>query len=163
MCFLCLVCGGGLTNGHSTSPASFAAESSPGLSPNPSATTPSNVGAADYTTSTGAAASPVPTYNSDCPALNSTVYHVPGSTKSFLRLCGVDYSGSTGGATDLANAFTGSMAECMNSCASFNECTACSWGYLQGDQGGQHRCFMKKDLRKGHSARSDWCFALMMD
>ncbi|KAK4151105.1 hypothetical protein C8A00DRAFT_17445 [Chaetomidium leptoderma] len=133
----------------------------PGSSPTPTdppATTPGGTGAAAETT-TGSAANPRPTYNSDCPALNNTVYHVPGSTQSFLRLCGVDYSGS--GATDLAHAYTESMADCMHTCASFDQCTACAWGYIKGDQGGKHRCYMKKDLKQGHEAASDWCFAVL--
>ncbi|KAK4135828.1 hypothetical protein BT67DRAFT_355499, partial [Trichocladium antarcticum] len=98
-------------------------------------------------------------YNSDCPALNNTVYHVPGSTKRFLRLCGIDYSGS--GATDLAHVYTGSMADCIHACASFDQCTSCSWGYLEGDAGSEHRCYMKKELKTAHEVASDWCLAVL--
>jgi hypothetical protein len=100
-----------------------------------------------------------PTYNSDCPALNNTIYHVPGSTKGYLRLCGIDYSGS--GATDLGYAYTKSMADCIHVCASFDQCTACSWGYIDGDQGSQHRCYMKKDLKQAQGMASDWCLAIL--
>jgi hypothetical protein len=108
---------------------------------------------------TSSAASPRPTYNSDCPSLNDTIYHVPGSTKRFLRLCGIDFSGS--GATDLAQVWTVSMADCMNSCASFDQCTACAWGYMEGDEGDKHRCYMKKNLKMGHDAAKDWCLAIL--
>ncbi|KAK4039733.1 hypothetical protein C8A01DRAFT_36268 [Parachaetomium inaequale] len=142
-------------------PSSSLPASALNLSPaptDPPTTTPGGTGAYADTT-TGSAAAPRPTYNSDCPALNNTIYHVPGSTRSFKRLCGVDYSGS--GATDLAHAYTESMADCMNSCALFDQCTACSWGYLQGDEGEKHRCYMKKDLKQAHTAASDWCFAIL--
>lgn len=108
---------------------------------------------------TSTTSEPRPKYNSDCPALNNTIYHVPGSTKSFLRLCGIDYSGS--GATDFAHAYTKSMAECMHTCASSDLCTGCSWGYLTGDKGVEHRCYMKKDLKMAHQAAGDWCFAIL--
>ena len=134
-------------------------ETNPTTTSPPTATAAGTEGATDTNTTTGSAASPRPTYNSDCPALNNTIYHVPGSTKSFLRQCGIDYSGT--GATDLVEAYTESMADCMNSCASFDQCTACSWGYLQGDQGDKHRCYMKKALKQKHSATSDWCFAIL--
>jgi hypothetical protein len=53
------------------------------------------------------------------------------------------------------------MADCMNSCASFDQCTACSWGYIEGDEGSKHRCYMKKGLRESHVAAKDWCFAIL--
>ncbi len=139
-------------------PAS-AVETSPTTTRPPTATAAGTEGATDTNATTGSAATPRPTYNTDCPALNNTIYHVPGSTKSFLRQCGIDYSGT--GATDLVEAYTESMADCMNSCASFDQCTACSWGYLEGDQGNKHRCYMKKGLKQKHSATSDWCFAIL--
>ncbi|KAL2268818.1 hypothetical protein VTJ83DRAFT_3664 [Remersonia thermophila] len=126
----------------------------------PTATSPSTDGAAMPTATTIGTAPGRPIYNSDCPGLNNTIYHVPGSTKSFRRYCGIDYGGGTG-ALDLAHAWTTSMAECMHTCASFNECTACAWGYIPGDQGGKHRCYMKKNLKKPHQAASDWCFAIL--
>ncbi|KAK0730111.1 hypothetical protein B0H67DRAFT_560786 [Lasiosphaeris hirsuta] len=121
--------------------------------------------AGTLTVSTGPSlSSPAPqatiTINSDCPAANNTIYSVPGSTKSFLRLCGLDYSGPDG-ATDLDHISTNSMAECMNSCASYDQCTGCAWGYIAGDISGTgaHRCWMKKELKSFHMANSDFCFA----
>ncbi|KAL1840117.1 hypothetical protein VTJ49DRAFT_773 [Mycothermus thermophilus] len=67
----------------------------------PAATSTSTDTAAMPTTTTSTPGRP--TYNSDCPALNNTIYHVPGSTKSFRRYCGIDYGGGHG-ATDLAHA-----------------------------------------------------------
>ncbi|AEO54540.1 hypothetical protein MYCTH_2297208 [Thermothelomyces thermophilus ATCC 42464] len=152
---------GGAAAEPTDTPSSSIPELGPNTSPIPTEAptiTPGGTGASADTT-TGSPPAPRPTYNSDCPALNNTIYHVPGSTKSFLRVCGVDYGGS--GATDLAQAWTDSMADCMNSCASFDQCTGCAWGYLDGDEGAQHRCYMKKDLKKAHQADSDWCFAIL--
>ena len=93
-----------------------------------------------------------------------TVITRPSSTSKLderLRVVPVDYSGDDGGATDLAHAWTESMADCMNACASLDQCTACAWGYLEGDRGAKHRCYMKTDLEKSHKAASDWCFAIV--
>ncbi|KAL2136459.1 hypothetical protein VTI74DRAFT_3478 [Chaetomium olivicolor] len=143
--------------GAASSPPASDLNSGPTPTNPPSATAQGTEGA--LATTTGSAENQRPTYNSDCPALNNTIYHVPGSTRSFKRFCGVDYGGD--GATDLTQAWTESMADCMNTCASFNECTACAWGYLEGDKGSKHRCYMKKDLKKAHTAASDWCFAIL--
>ena len=122
----------------------------------PSPTTPGTP------TSTGAGALPTPTgmHGSDCPQSNGTVFTVPGSTKSFLRLCGVDYGGQ-GEATDLAETMAGSMDACMADCAGFPGCTACGWGYIDGDAGSAYRCWLKTNLVKSHRARYDWCFAVL--
>lgn len=101
-----------------------------------------------------------PNPHSDCPAANNTMYQVPGSHKRFLRLCGIDYHGSTS-SRDLIHMYTASMADCMNSCASFDQCTAVGWGFLPGDTGKEHRCYMKTDLKTGHAATTDWCFAML--
>ncbi|KAK4197121.1 hypothetical protein QBC40DRAFT_107573 [Triangularia verruculosa] len=102
-----------------------------------------------------------PNPHSDCPAANNTMYQVPGSHKRFLRLCGIDYHGSTS-SRDLSHMYTTSMADCMNSCASFDQCTAVGWGFLPGDTGKEgHRCYMKTDLKAGHAATTDWCFAIL--
>ncbi|KAK3941968.1 hypothetical protein QBC46DRAFT_87249 [Diplogelasinospora grovesii] len=125
----------------STTSASFA------TTPTSSSTTSSNE-------------TPRPTYNSDCPAANNSIYHVSGSTKTFLRVCGLDYSGA-GGAADLADVYTSSMPECINRCASFDQCTGCGWGYIFGDTGDTHRCWMKSNLKTSHNATADWCFAVL--
>ncbi|KAK3372314.1 hypothetical protein B0H63DRAFT_291845 [Podospora didyma] len=110
-------------------------------------------------TTGGAFVTSPPTQSSDCPGANNTVYNVPGSTKTFLRICGLDYSGT--GATDIANVTTNSFAECMNQCALLSNCTACGWGFIAGDTGDAHRCWMKNDLKANHEATKDWSFAIL--
>ncbi|KAK3694201.1 hypothetical protein B0T22DRAFT_476968 [Podospora appendiculata] len=100
------------------------------------------------------------TLNSDCPGSNGTVYTVPSSTKTFLRVCGIDYSG-VGGAVDIAHVVTSSMDECMNACAARDDCTGCAWGYIFGDSGNAHRCWMKNSLQTAHNATHDWSFAVL--
>ncbi|KAK3336344.1 hypothetical protein B0T19DRAFT_36305 [Cercophora scortea] len=100
------------------------------------------------------------TLNSDCPGSNGTVYTVPSSTKTFLRVCSIDYSG-VGGAVDIAHVVTGSMDECMDACAARDDCTGCAWGYIFGDSGNAHRCWMKNSLQTAHNATHDWSFAVL--
>ncbi|KAL2153816.1 hypothetical protein VTH82DRAFT_2491 [Thermothelomyces myriococcoides] len=90
-------------------PSSSIPELGPDTSPVPTDTPTTSVGGTSGSAATATRSSPAPrpTYNSDCPALNNTIYHVPGSTKSFLRVCGIDYSGS--GATDLIHTWTESI------------------------------------------------------
>ncbi|KAK3363233.1 hypothetical protein B0T25DRAFT_33064 [Lasiosphaeria hispida] len=153
--------------------AAAASTSSVSIRASPTAASSSSRGlAGTFTTSTGPSlSSPAPqatttttriiTINSDCPAANNTIYSVPGSTKSFLRLCGLDYS-SADGATDLVHVPTNSMAECINNCASYDQCTGCAWGYIAGDNDtGAHRCWMKKELKSSHVANNDFCFAIL--
>ncbi|KAK4185737.1 hypothetical protein QBC35DRAFT_476078 [Podospora australis] len=146
------------------------------IGPSPTPTSSATLGHNDLTShslsttlthtlsTTSTTVSPIPTLpvitNSDCPASNNTIYGIPSSTKSFLRLCGIDYSGN--GAKDLAHVYTESMAECMHACASFDQCTACGWGYQEGDAPGKdYRCYMKTNLKASHQARKDWCFAIL--
>ncbi|KAI0397025.1 hypothetical protein F5Y17DRAFT_28839 [Xylariaceae sp. FL0594] len=96
-----------------------------------------------------------------CPGANGTTYQVPGTTKSFSRLCGVDY-GKEDGAVDMENIPTLSVTECINSCAGTEGCTGCGWGFIQGDRGPQHRCWLKSDLTKSHAADESWAFALLL-
>jgi len=96
----------------------------------------------------------------DCPATNNTYYTATDSDKRFLRLCGVDYSG-TSGAVDITNLLTSNMTECMDACGNATDCTACGWGYIDGDLGDKHRCWLKKDLGKSHDA-TGWCFAILV-
>ncbi|KAH8907631.1 hypothetical protein BR93DRAFT_878299, partial [Coniochaeta sp. PMI_546] len=110
--------------------------------------------------STTSSASPIPTAATDCPFINNTIYQVPGSNKSFLRLCGIDYSGGSE-AVDLANKPTFSFADCMGNCAGTYGCTGCAWGIESGDVGADHQCWMKGDLKTGHKVAPDWCFAVL--
>lgn len=102
----------------------------------------------------------------DCPAANGTTYQVPGSDKKFLRICGVDYtgSGSRKEATDIGQVQTETMLDCMKNCAGTSGCDACAWGYLDGDQGTLHRCWMKSNLAQsgGHEVDEDWSFAILV-
>ena len=129
------------------------------------------------TTTSSSAKHPAATTSSltDCPAANGTTYTVPGSDKKFLRLCGVDYSG-TGAAVDLSHLPTTSMDDCMNNCAGTSGCTACGWGPINssttntdrtgvtGGSGKDYECYLKSTLgsaSKAKEADSDWCFAIM--
>ncbi|KAF4121427.1 hypothetical protein GMORB2_1834 [Geosmithia morbida] len=96
-----------------------------------------------------------------CPMANNTLYNIEGSTKQFLRLCGVDYSGD-GGADDLGIVYTVSMQDCMVNCAGYDGCTACSWGILADDGArDNHRCWLKTNLGKAQKARASWDFAIL--
>ncbi|KAI1077982.1 hypothetical protein F5B20DRAFT_550000 [Whalleya microplaca] len=97
----------------------------------------------------------------DCPAVNGTTYQVPGSNKQFLRLCGVDYSGN-GQATDLRQVLTEDMLDCIKNCAGTTNCTGCGWGYLEGDVGTQHKCWLKTGLMKSQDANVNWAFAVLL-
>ncbi|KAI1206015.1 uncharacterized protein F4807DRAFT_242400 [Annulohypoxylon truncatum] len=96
----------------------------------------------------------------DCPAANGTTYQVPGSEKQFLRICGIDYSGDE--ATDLRQVSTETMLDCMKNCAGTNGCTGCGWGYIQGDTGTEHTCWLKGNLKKPHEADPNWAFAVLL-
>jgi len=83
-------------------------------------------------------------------------------TKTFLHICGIDYSGASG-ATDLAHVYTSSMAECMNICASYDKCTGAGWGLVTGEAASatSHPCWMKNNLKSPHRARDDYCFGIL--
>ncbi|KAH9992687.1 hypothetical protein F4779DRAFT_609114 [Xylariaceae sp. FL0662B] len=97
----------------------------------------------------------------DCPAVNGTTYQVPGSDRQFLRLCGLDYSGN-GESTDLRQVLTEDMLDCMKNCAGTTNCTGCGWGYLEGDEGSQHKCWLKTGLKRYHEADANWAFAVLL-
>jgi hypothetical protein len=104
------------------------------------------------------------TSRASCPAANNTIYSVPGSDKSFLRICGIDYSGEFGGdarAKDIGVVITKNMEDCIVNCAGYPGCTGCGWGIIQGDEGDEHRCWLKSRLGKSHVARPGWDFAIL--
>ncbi|KAK3330709.1 hypothetical protein B0H66DRAFT_72746 [Apodospora peruviana] len=139
------------------------ASSSSNSSSSPATTDPSSDQASSPSTPTTASTmtSPRPTSSIDCPAGNNTIFTAKNdSTKRFLRVCAIDYSG-VGGAKDLKNVWTSSMAECVNACASLDKCTGCAWGYIYGDSDKSHRCWLKSDLQTPHNATSDWNFAIL--
>lgn len=88
---------------------------------------------------------------------------MPQSDKTFLRLCGIDYTGE-GAADDLATVWTASMQDCIINCVGYDGCTACSWGAIEGDNyRDNHRCFLKTNLAesKKTKVRAGWDFAIM--
>ncbi|KAH6647221.1 hypothetical protein BKA67DRAFT_663559 [Truncatella angustata] len=111
--------------------------------------------------STSASATATATGGTDCPAGNATTYTVPGSTKTFMHYCGLDYSGDSE-ATDLKSVTTDSMADCMANCAGTYGCTGCGWGYVDGDSLYEHTCWLKSDLKTAHKADSSWAFAVLV-
>lgn len=109
-----------------------------------------------------------PTYTSSpsqaCPAANNTVFDVPESDASFRRFCGRDYRDGKG-AEDVGVVWTASVIDCMVNCAGYPGCKGVGWGFIAGDKGDNHRCWMKKDIKEGEweSARAGWDFAILVD
>ncbi|KAI0137089.1 hypothetical protein BJ170DRAFT_604486 [Xylariales sp. AK1849] len=123
----------------------------------PSATETTTVTA----TTTSSSSTATMTAGIDCPAGNGSTFAVPGSTVTFLHLCGVDYSGD-GEAVDIKNVPTDSMADCMTNCAGTAGCTGCGWGYVDGDSLYQHTCWLKSGLKTPHTVDEGWAFAIMV-
>ncbi|KAL6791437.1 hypothetical protein GGI42DRAFT_358308 [Trichoderma sp. SZMC 28013] len=94
-----------------------------------------------------------------CPTSNGTQYDVPDSQKTFLLICGIDYSG-VDEAEDLTSVYTVGMEDCITSCANYSGCTGCGWGILPGD-GSLHRCWLKGSLKKTHKEKTGWYFATL--
>ncbi|UKZ91522.1 uncharacterized protein TrAFT101_006500 [Trichoderma asperellum] len=109
---------------------------------------------------TASATESLPSNLLGCPQANNTRYAVPGSEKTFLLICGIDYSGA-GQAVELGNLYTIDMEDCMANCATFPGCTACGWGIIPGDAGSEHRCWLKGDLGKTHLPKPGWYFAIL--
>ncbi|OTB03910.1 hypothetical protein M426DRAFT_12204 [Hypoxylon sp. CI-4A] len=147
---------------HSSSGAAAVTGSSVSSSiPASSSSTPTTTTSSTSTTSSPATTSTGSTEGKiDCPAANGTTYQVPGSNKEFLRICGIDYSG--GEAVDIKQVETESILDCMKNCAGTKGCTGCGWGYLDGDTGTEHRCWMKGSLKKSHEADINWAFAVLL-
>ena len=78
----------------------------------------------------------------------------------------MDYTGygHSKEATDIGQVQTETMLDCMKNCAGTYGCDACAWGYLDGDQGALHRCWMKSNLAKGggHEVDEAWSFAMLI-
>ncbi|KAI1801782.1 hypothetical protein F4811DRAFT_436978 [Daldinia bambusicola] len=120
-----------------------------------STSSPSKTRTSPSSTPTGNAAGKI-----DCPAANGTTYQVPGSDKQFLRICGIDYGDTE--STNLRQVPTESILDCMKNCAGTAGCTGCGWGYLEGDTGTQHTCWLKGNLKKPHDADINWAFAVLL-
>ncbi|KAK0629245.1 hypothetical protein B0T17DRAFT_525065 [Bombardia bombarda] len=141
---------------------------------NPTALTASTVYITTTTTATPASATgPTGTSSSAsasstvkstiiCPATNGTSYtsSKDSGAKKFTRLCGIDYSGT--GASDLDSKKATTMDACIDLCAAKKDCTGAGWGFISGDSGNSHSCFMKTNLTKSHKATSDWGFGLLV-
>lgn len=50
----------------------------------------------------------------------------------------------------------------MDACASQSNCTGAGWGYLDGDTGTEHSCWMKANLTEPHNATAEWAFAILL-
>lgn len=99
--------------------------------------------------------------NAICPEADNTVYHVVGSDKRFLRLCGLDYTGDDG-AIDMSDALASTMGECMEQCARVAQCTGVSWGNVLINGTPELRCWLKRDLKKSRATVANWNFAVLL-
>lgn len=113
-------------------------------------------------TSSSASASATPDKsNITCPGSNNTLYTADtDGSKRFQQYCGIDFSGDQ--AVDVGSVKVTSMDACMDACASQSNCTGAGWGYLDGDNGTEHSCWMKANLTEPHEATSDWAFAILL-
>ncbi|KAI1308842.1 hypothetical protein F5Y03DRAFT_83736 [Xylaria venustula] len=97
-----------------------------------------------------------------CPDINGTIYAVPGSTKRFIQLCGVDY-GKQDGAIDIRNVYTDTAEDCIDNCAGTTGCTGCGWGFIEGDDGPPYRCWLKRNLDgRPHGADTAWQLSVLL-
>jgi hypothetical protein len=112
-------------------------------------------------TSSSSSASATPdTSNITCPGSNNTLYTSDTASKRFQQFCGIDYSGDQ--AVDVGSVKVTSMDACMDACASQSNCTGAGWGYLEGDNGTEHSCWMKANLTRPHNATAEWAFAVLL-
>lgn len=113
-------------------------------------------------TSSSASASATPDTKSNitCPASNNTLYTSDAGSKQFRQYCGIDFSGDQ--AADVGSVKVTSMGACMDACASRANCTGAGWGYLEGDNGTEHSCWMKANLTQPHEATAEWAFAILL-
>lgn len=112
------------------------------------------------TSSSSSASATADTSNITCPGSNNTLYTADTDSKRFQQYCGIDFSGDQ--AVDVGSVKVTSMDACMDACASQSNCTGAGWGYLEGDNGTEHSCWMKANLTVPHSATDDWAFAVLL-
>lgn len=113
------------------------------------------------TSSTASASATADTSNITCPKSNNTLYTAgTDSSKQFREYCGIDYSGDE--SQDVGSVKVTSMDACMDSCAKQSNCTGAGWGYLEGDNGAEHTCYMKGNLTTSHVADSTWAFGILL-
>lgn len=92
-------------------------------------------------------------------AISSGAASADAGLKFELR-CGVDFSGK-GQAVDIGSVKVDSMDKCMDACAGNAKCTGAGWGFLEGDKGNAHMCYLKANLTQSHNATADWSFAVL--
>lgn len=113
-------------------------------------------------TSSSSSSSATPdTTNITCPGSNNTLYTADADSKQFQQYCGIDFSGDQ--AVDVGSVKVTSMDACMDACASQSNCTGAGWGYLDGDNGTEHSCWMKANLTEPHNATAEWAFAILLN
>ncbi|KAI0005834.1 hypothetical protein F4779DRAFT_31991 [Xylariaceae sp. FL0662B] len=88
-----------------------------------------------------------------CPNANGTTYQGKGQVP-FTVLCNVDYN-SAGGTSDIGNAETSSVEDCMGLCSGMSSCAAAGWGSFEGTD----TCYMKGSLGTQNDA-PNWFFAI---
>ncbi|KAK4218906.1 hypothetical protein QBC37DRAFT_164662 [Rhypophila decipiens] len=155
--------GVGLTKGNAPPTPTSTSSSSSATSPSPDSNGDSSPSTSTPTRPASPSGTSTPNTLLACPAANNTLYTTTTKDdvkKTFLRVCGVDYSGA-GGAKDLRHVSTSTMAECMDACAELSGCTGAGWGHIAGDTGSKHRCWLKTDLQTPHKAIMDWDFAIL--
>ncbi|KAK2610301.1 hypothetical protein N8I77_003747 [Diaporthe amygdali] len=122
---------------------------------------PTSTGTPTATSSSASASATPDTSNITCPGSNNTLYTSDADSKQFEQYCGIDFSGDQ--AIDVGNVKVTSMDACMDACASQSNCTGAGWGYLEGDNGTEHSCWMKANLTEPHNATSEWAFAILLN
>ncbi|KAI3325157.1 hypothetical protein HD806DRAFT_533751 [Xylariaceae sp. AK1471] len=149
----------GITSGPMGTTTSAGASVTSGLTISTSSPSPTSI----ETRTTTSMQTPMATATAmtGCPAVNGTIYQVPGSTKKFLRLCGVDY-GKEDGAVDIGNVPTENVTDCIANCAGTTGCVGCGWGFIDGDEGTEHRCWLKSNVKKSHNADMTWAFSVLL-
>lgn len=93
-----------------------------------------------------------------CPESDGHRFLVPDESKSFLISCGVDYTKDT---EEIGHGPAIDVEQCVEKCAKNDRCTACGWGYIEGDKDDEYRCWMKGRLGGDHVARANWTFAVL--
>ncbi len=105
--------------------------------------------------------SPTPTgAGGKCPGGGNT-HHTASNGKTFLHICGVDYSGDDQ-AEDIGSVKATNFDECMEACAEEDECTGVGWGPKVKGNDYRETCWMKKGLLKSHKATPEWNFAVLI-
>ena len=123
--------------------------------------TPAATGSTSGTSSSASASASADTSNITCPGSNNTLYTSTIDSKKFEEKCGIDYGNDE--AESVGSVKVTSMDACMDACAAQSNCTGAGWGYLAGDDGAEHTCWMKANLTTPHTAVSDWAFGILQE